>query len=133
VVERDVRRTFVLMRRLERNPYIPARLTPHQLALLLAEEREVLLSGPGGSGKTIALLAAALADVDRPGYRALLVQRTLAGPVSLAELARQWLEGTDAHWGLQRPSLAVPVRRQLGLRPRALPLPGRRVPLRRLR
>jgi predicted phage terminase large subunit-like protein len=41
---------------------------------------------------------AALADVDRPGYRALLVQRTLAGPVTLSELARAWLEGTDAHW-----------------------------------
>jgi hypothetical protein len=63
-----------------------------------ATEREVLLTGSAGCGKTVGLLMAALADVDRPGYRALLVQRTLAGPVTLAELARQWLEGTNASW-----------------------------------
>jgi predicted phage terminase large subunit-like protein len=64
----------------------------------VATEAEVLLTGSGGCGKTVGLLMAALADVDRPGYRALLVQRTLAGPVTLAELARQWLEPTDALW-----------------------------------
>jgi predicted phage terminase large subunit-like protein len=58
----------------------------------------VLLTGSGGCGKTVGLLAAALLDVDRPGYRALLVQRTLAGPVTLAERAREWLEPTDAAW-----------------------------------
>jgi len=58
----------------------------------------VLFTGSGGCGKTTGLLMSALADVDRPGYRALLVQRTLAGPVTLAEQARAWLEGTDAAW-----------------------------------
>src|SRR5256885_1657226 len=97
-VERDVRRVLAVMRRLARNPFIAATPTPHQLAFLLADEREVLLTGSGGCGKSVGLLAAALLDVDRPGYKALLVQRTLAGPVSLAELARSWLEGTNASW-----------------------------------
>jgi predicted phage terminase large subunit-like protein len=93
-----VRRTLALMRRLARNPFVAAVPTAHQLAFALAEEREVLFTGSGGCGKTVGLLAAALADVDRPGYRALLVQRTMAGPVSLAELAREWLEPTSASW-----------------------------------
>jgi len=95
-VERDVRRAIAMARRIARNPFIAAAPTAHQFAL--AEEREVLLTGSGGCGKTVALLTTALADVDRPGYRALLVQRTLAGPVSLSELARAWLEGTAAAW-----------------------------------
>jgi len=98
VTEDDVRRAISVMRRVARNPYIPAKPTPHQLAFLVAEEREVLLTGSGGCGKTVGLLMAALADVDRPGYRALLGQRTLAGPVSLQELAREWLESTSAAW-----------------------------------
>jgi predicted phage terminase large subunit-like protein len=98
VTERDVRRAFSMMGRIAANPFIPTELTPHQLAYLLAEESEVLFTGSGGCGKTVGLLACALFDVDRPGYRALLVQRTLAGPVSLSELARGWLEGTTASW-----------------------------------
>ena len=42
----------------------------------------MLLTGSCGCGKTVGLLMAGLLDVDRPGHRALLVQRTLAGPVS---------------------------------------------------
>jgi predicted phage terminase large subunit-like protein len=87
-----------MLRRVARSPYIAARPTVRQAAFLAATEREVLLTGSGGCGKTVGLLMAALADVDRPGYRALLVQRTLAGPVTLAERAREWLEGTDAAW-----------------------------------
>ena len=97
-LERDVRRAYSVLRRVAANPFIPVRPTPHQLAFLLADEREVLLTGTGGCGKTVGLLAVALLDVDRLGYRALLVQRTLAGPVSLSELAREWLEGTAASW-----------------------------------
>ena len=98
LTEQDVRRAYSLMRRIARNPYIPAKPTLKQLAFLLAEEREVLMTGSGGCGKSIGLLMSGLLDVDRPGYRALLAQRTLAGPVSLGELARQWLEPTDASW-----------------------------------
>jgi predicted phage terminase large subunit-like protein len=98
VSERDVRRAFSLMQRIAKNEFIPIRPTAHQTAYLLAEEREALFTGAGGNGKTTALMLAALADVDRPGYRALLVQRTLAGPVSLAERIREWLEGTAASW-----------------------------------
>ena len=97
-IERDVRRAIGVARRIARNPFIAAAPTAHQLAFALAEEREVLLTGSGGCGKTVGLLTAALADVDRPGYRALLVQRTLAGPVTLAELAREWLDGSSASW-----------------------------------
>jgi predicted phage terminase large subunit-like protein len=97
-IERDALRAIAMARRIARNPFIAARPTPHQLAFALADEREVLLTGSGGCGKSVGLVAAALLDVDRPGYRALLVQRTLAGPVSLQELARQWLEPTDASW-----------------------------------
>jgi predicted phage terminase large subunit-like protein len=97
-VERDVRRVLAVMRRVARNEFVAAKLTAHQLAYLLAEEREVLFTGSGGCGKSVGLLAAALLDVDRPGYRALLVQRTLAGPVNLTELARQWLEPSAAQW-----------------------------------
>src|SRR5262245_3921572 len=96
--ERDVRHAIAVLRRVARSPYIPARPTAKQAAFLVAAEREVLLTGSGGCGKTVGLLMAALADVDRPGYRALLVQRTLAGPVTLAEVARAWLEPTDAQW-----------------------------------
>lgn len=96
--ERDVRRAISVMRRIARSEYIPVKPTLHQLTYLLVEEREALFTGAGGNGKTTALMLAALADVDRPGYRTLLVQRTLAGPVSLAERIREWLEPTDASW-----------------------------------
>jgi predicted phage terminase large subunit-like protein len=98
VTDRDVRHAIALMRRIAQNAYVPIRPTRHQVAYLLVEEREALFTGAGGNGKTTALMLAALADVDRPGYRALLVQRTLAGPVSLAERVREWLEATDAAW-----------------------------------
>jgi predicted phage terminase large subunit-like protein len=98
ITEQDVRRAIALMRRIARSPYIPAKPTLKQLAFLLAEEREVLFTGSGGCGKTVGLLVSALLDVDRQGYKALIVQRTLAGPVTLQELARQWLEPTDASW-----------------------------------
>ncbi|HSR25213.1 MAG TPA: hypothetical protein VLW53_16780, partial [Candidatus Eisenbacteria bacterium] len=70
VTERDVRRMFSVMRRIAANPFVPVRPTPHQLAFLLAEEREVLFTGSGGCGKTVGLLMAGLLDVDRPGYGA---------------------------------------------------------------
>jgi len=97
-VERDVRRALSVMRRVARNEFIPVRPTPHQIAYLLADEREALFTGSGGSGKTTALMLSMLLDVDRPGHRALLVQRTLAGPVSIAERMREWLEPTAASW-----------------------------------
>src|SRR5215472_9824164 len=98
VTEDEVRRAISVMRRVARNEFIPVRPTVPQAAFVAAEEREALFTGSGGNGKSTALLMAALLDVDRPGYRALLVQRTLAGPVSLAERIREWLEGTAASW-----------------------------------
>src|SRR5205809_274790 len=94
----EVARAISVLRRVARSPYIPTTPTVRQAAFLVAAEAEVLFTGSGGCGKTLGLLMAALADVDRPGYRALLVQRTLAGPVTLAERAREWLEGTEASW-----------------------------------
>jgi predicted phage terminase large subunit-like protein len=98
ISEQQVRRAISLMRRVARSEFVPVAPTPHQVAYLLAEEREALFTGSGGNGKTTALMLAALIDVDRPGYRALLVQRSLAGPVSLAERLREWLESTSASW-----------------------------------
>jgi hypothetical protein len=49
--EHDVRRAFALMRRLARNPFVPIRPTAHQMTYLLADEREVLFTGSGGSGR----------------------------------------------------------------------------------
>src|SRR5262245_44637349 len=90
--ERNVRRAIRMARRVPRTPFIPIKPAPAQLAYLLIEEREALFTGAGGNGKTTALMLAMLVDVDRPGYRALMVQRTMAGPVTLAERIREWLE-----------------------------------------
>ena len=89
-----------MARRIARSPFIPIK-PPAQLAYLLIEEPEALFTGAGGNGKTTALMLAMLVDVDRPGYRALMVQRTMAGPVTLAERIREWLEpaaGAGASW-----------------------------------
>lgn len=104
VNERDVRRAFTLMRRIAANPYIAVRPTPHQVAYLLAEEREALFTGSGGNGKSTALMASALLDVDRPGYRSILVQRTLAGPVSLAERSASGWSPLTLHGTARRAS-----------------------------
>ena len=103
-MDRDVRRAIALMRRIARNPYVPVRPTRHQVAYLLAEEREALFTGAGGNGKSTALMLAALLDVDRPGYRALVVQRLdhdrwdaavereNAGAARLEAVSKRWPE-----------------------------------------
>lgn len=122
VTEHDVRRAIALMRRIAANPYIAAQPTLKQTAFLLAAEREVLLTGSGGCGKTVGLLASALLDMDRPGYRALLVHRTL-GRASDAPGAGPGVAGADRRGlGHRWPRLAFPLGRVARLRPRAVPV-----------
>lgn len=62
---------------------------------------EALYGGSAGSGKSDALLMAALQYVDRPGYNALILRRTyrdLALPGAIMDRAHEWLRDTDAHW-----------------------------------
>jgi hypothetical protein len=69
----------------------------------------VLLTGSCGCGKTVGLLMAGLLDVDRPGHRALLVQRTLAGPVSQDSGAsgKSVIPTTEGSWpAMPRPAAA---------------------------
>jgi phage terminase large subunit-like protein len=81
--------------------YIPHRPTAKQAAFLLLPHREAFFGGAAGSGKTDALLMAALQYVDVPGYAAMLFRRTyadLALPGALMDRAAEWLHPTDAHW-----------------------------------
>lgn len=48
-----------------------------QLQFLASSAREVLYGGAGGGGKTDALLIGSLRDVEKPGYAALLLRRTV--------------------------------------------------------
>ena len=80
VTERDLRRAISVMRRIAANPFVPIRPTRHQVAYLLAEEREALFTGSGGNGKSTALLASALLDMDRPGWSQVVNEQSGPGP-----------------------------------------------------
>lgn len=57
-----------------------------------------MYGGAAGGGKSDALLMAALANVEHPGYAALLLRRTLSDlslPGALLDRSRQWLSGKD--------------------------------------
>jgi len=84
------------------NRFIPHTPTPRQAALLLLDCRKAFYGGAGGSGKSDALLMAALHFADVPGYHALTVRHNipeLAMPNALMDRAHGWLGGrTDARW-----------------------------------
>ena len=87
------------MRSAQTKSWIPHSPTPKQQQFLDCRAREVFYGGAAGGGKTDALLMAALAFVDVPGYRALLFRRTFADlnlPGALMDRAREWLGGTAA-------------------------------------
>ena len=54
------------------------RPTPKQAAYISASEREVLIAGGSGSGKSLALLMAAAHGTGQAGHRALIIRRSFA-------------------------------------------------------
>ena len=77
------------------------RPTPKQMLAMLSPHREVFFGGAAGGGKSNLLLAGALQFADVPGFSAIIFRRTytdLALPGALMDRARQWLQGTAAHW-----------------------------------
>lgn len=88
-----------MIHRIEASPYIPVVPTFKQWAFLLDDHLESLFGGAAGPGKSVALLASALAYADVPGYNALLLRRTypdLSQPGALMDLAQRWLGPTSA-------------------------------------
>jgi len=77
--------------------YIPEVPTPKQLAaLLLNDYEEVMYGGSVGGGKSFYLLMAAMQFVDRPGYNALVLRRSLTASAqagSVMDIGHQWLKG----------------------------------------
>jgi hypothetical protein len=85
----------------ELGEYIPIVLTKKQKEFYDVSEKEALYSGSAGSGKSLALLAAALKYVDIPDYRALILRRNypqLIQSGGLMDIANEWLTNTDAEY-----------------------------------
>ena len=81
--------------------YIQSEPTRRQMLFLSCPHREAMYGGSAGSGKSEALLMAALQYVDQPNYAAILFRRTyadLALPEALMDRADDWLQGTAAVW-----------------------------------
>ena len=92
--------------------YIPIKPTPKQLAFLLLPCMEALFGGAGGPGKSTALLMAALQYVDTAGYAAIIIRRTFADlslPSALMDVARSWLNDTDAKWSQDEKTWHFPI------------------------
>lgn len=97
--------------------WIPHQPWPKQRAFLDLNCLEALYGGAAGGGKSEALLMAALAHVNVPGYAALILRRdtqrlNLAG--GLIPRSHEWLAGTKAKWsGAQKrwsfPTAAEPA------------------------
>ena len=71
--------------------------TAAQLDFLMASETEVLYAGTTTSGKSTAVLMAALVNAELPGYSAVIVVPELANS-ALVAMAREWLGQKDARW-----------------------------------
>lgn len=82
-------------------PYSPHPPHPKQRAFLELDAQEALFGGTAGSGKSQALLLAALQYVDHPSYSALLMRRRevdLWKENAIMDRARKWFTGTAAKW-----------------------------------
>lgn len=96
--------------------YCPLRPTPRQHAFCAYNGIEAFYGGAAGGGKSVAILMAALAYVDVPGYAALLLRRTLEElklPEALIDLSHQWLGPTDAAWNGNEHKWTFPSRATL--------------------
>lgn len=79
--------------------FIPIEPTELQWAVIADNTPELLMGGGAGSGKSVALLAAALMYAHVPGYSALMIRKTfpdLAQPGGLMHMANDWLYNTSA-------------------------------------
>jgi predicted phage terminase large subunit-like protein len=84
--------------RLRHCPLVP---TARQEAFLRLFGPEVFYGGAAGGGKSVALVMAAAQYTDVPGYRALVVRRTLGElerPGGAIDLAHDWFGPTKAVW-----------------------------------
>ncbi len=91
---------------------MPTNPTAKQAAFLWLPVLEAFYGGAAGGGKSEALLAAALAYADIPGYTALLLRRTyqsLALPGALMDRAKQWLLDTPGTWRAKDHSWEFPT------------------------
>jgi predicted phage terminase large subunit-like protein len=84
------------------NPWIPQRPHPKQALFLLHDDWfEGLYGGAAGGAKSSALLMAAAADVDTPGYSALLLRESFADlnqADALIPRSREWWSNTAARY-----------------------------------
>ena len=91
----------MVARRAETTPWIPHSPTAKQQLFLDCEAEEAFYGGAAGGGKSDALLMAALAHVDHPGYAAIIFRRSfsdLSLPGALIDRAHDWLGTTAAVW-----------------------------------
>ncbi len=84
-----------------RGIYVPHDPHPPQERFLWLDCFEAFYGGAAGGGKSDALLMAALAYVDVPGYAAILFRRTfpdLNQPGALIPRSKEWLSKSPARW-----------------------------------
>ena len=92
-IESERLRLATSLCRLQKNPYIPHKPTPKQLAFLLLENQEAFYGGAAGGGKSEALLMAALKYVDTPDYAAIIFRKNyseLTLPGALLDRFHEW-------------------------------------------
>jgi len=91
--------------------WIPHTPTPKQQQFLDCGAREAFYGGAAGGGKSDALLMAALAYVDHPGYAAIIFRRSfsdLSLPGALMDRSHDWLGATGAVWNAHEHAWSFP-------------------------
>lgn len=81
--------------------WCPFEPLPKQRELLAAKEREILYGGAAGGAKSVGILMWMCQDLDRPGFRGVIVRKTLTALESdgaLMDKATEWWRGSGAKW-----------------------------------